>query len=125
MLYINLAQPKVLSQKKSVTASAKIVAAAIPTPAHEALASFICALAIAVAALTVSIHEARAGDRSKVIDFEEATVEGMNRRPYDSLQALNEKDRAKRRAHLYRRRASFHSEVMESLRERAWEYATE
>ena len=125
MLYINLAQPKSVSLKKAGAVSARIVTAAIPTPAHDSLASFICALAIAVAALTVSIHEARAGDRSKVIDFEEATVEGMNRRPYDSLQALNEKDRAKRRSHLYRRRASFHSEVMESLRERAWEYATE
>lgn len=125
MLYINLAQPKIGPTKKTTAASAKIVAAVVPTPAHESLASFIGALAIAVAALTVTIHTAHAGDRAKVIDFEEATIEGMNRRPYDSLQALNEKDRNKRRAHLYRRRASFHSEVMESLRERAWEYATE
>ena len=97
-------------------------AAALPTRAHSAVLGFIYTLAVAVLALTLNLHTARASERGKVIDFEEATVEGMNKRSYDSLQSLNEKNKARKRAHLYRRRGSFHSEIIESLRERAWEY---
>jgi hypothetical protein len=79
-------------------------------------------LGVAVLALTLSSTRSHAAERGKVIDFEEATVEGMNKRPYDSLQSLNEKDRRRKRAHLYRRRSSFQSEIVESLRERVWEY---
>lgn len=60
--------------------------------------------------------------REKVIDFEDAVVEGVNRKPYDSLQALSEMERRKRRAHLYHRRHSFQSEIEETLRERAPEH---
>lgn len=63
-----------------------------------------------------------AGSREKVIDFEDAVVEGVNRKPYDSLQALSEKERRSRRAHLYHRRLSFQSEIEETLRERALEH---
>jgi|LauGreDrversion4_2_1035121.scaffolds.fasta_scaffold338091_2 hypothetical protein len=95
----------------------------VPSPlARDAAASFLLTLAIAVLALTLTLPRSHAAERGKVIDFEEATVEGMNKRPYDSLQSLNEKDRRRKRAHLYRRRSSFQSEIVESLRERAWEY---
>ena len=65
---------------------------------------------------------ALAGAREKVIDFEDALVEGVNRKPYDSLQALSEKERRHRRAHLYHRRAGFQSEIEETLLERALEH---
>ena len=63
-----------------------------------------------------------AGSREKVIDFEDALVEGVNRKPYDSLQALSERERRRRKAHLYHRRLSFQSEIEETLRERALEH---
>jgi len=100
----------------------RVIVAAFPTRTHDALLNLILTLAVAVVALTLNLHVATAGERGKVIDFEEATVEGLNKRSYDSLQSLNDKNRAKKRAHLYRRRGSFHSEIIESLRERAWEY---
>jgi hypothetical protein len=122
MICINFKNPKFTHRKATSTHVIKIFAATLPTRAHEALTSFILTLALAVLTLTMTLPHAHAGDRGKVIDFEEATVEGLNKRPYDSLQALNEKERRKKRAHLYRRRGSFQSEIVESLRERIWEY---
>lgn len=66
-----------------------------------------------IAVLLMSIQCAAAppaGDRQKVIDFEDTVVEGMNRQALDSVTQLSERDRRKRRAHLYRKRASFKSE---------------
>lgn len=82
------------------------------------------ALTIATLGLIATLlpNTALAGSREKVIDFEDALVEGVNRKPYDSLQALSEKERRKRRSHLYHRRLSFQSEIEETLRERALEH---
>ena len=55
--------------------------------------------------------------RQKVIDFEDEMVEGMNKRPFDSLSQISEAGRKHRRPHLYRKRASFKSETAETLRE--------
>ncbi len=80
-------------------------------------------ITLAVLILTSSLTPpALAGSREKVIDFEDALVEGVNRKPYDSLQALSEKERRKRKSHLYHRRLSFQSEIEETLRERAFEH---
>lgn len=54
--------------------------------------------------------------RQKVIDFEDEVVEGMNKRPLDSLNQVSEKDRKKRRPHLYRKRAGFRTETYDTLR---------
>ncbi len=43
---------------------------------------------------------------SKVINFEDETIEGINRKPLDSFNQISENDQ-KKNAHLYRRRASF------------------
>ncbi|HTL13263.1 MAG TPA: hypothetical protein VL588_12285 [Bdellovibrionota bacterium] len=59
------------------------------------------------------------GGRGKVIDFEEDLVEGVNKKPYDSLSQLSEKNR-KKRAHLYRKRPSFREETEESRRDARW-----
>jgi hypothetical protein len=65
-----------------------------------------------------TLQDARAGDakRSKVIDFEDETIEGLNKRPLDSLSQISEKDRHRRKPHLYRKRSSFRSETAETLR---------
>ncbi|MCC7442321.1 MAG: hypothetical protein IT285_11845 [Bdellovibrionales bacterium] len=60
-----------------------------------------------------------AGSRGKVIDFEDALVEGVNKKPYDSLSSLSERSRRKK-AHLYQKRPSFAAEQDESSRETRW-----
>lgn len=51
-----------------------------------------------------------------VIDFEDEVVEGMNRRPLDSLNQISEKDKRKKKPHLYRKRVGFRTETTETLR---------
>lgn len=54
--------------------------------------------------------------RSKVIDFEDEVVEGMNKRPLDSLSQVSERERRRKKQHLYRKRASFKTETQETIR---------
>lgn len=53
----------------------------------------------------------------KVIDFEDELVEGMNKRPLDSLSQISEKDKKRKKSHLYRKRVSFNSENQQLLNE--------
>lgn len=46
------------------------------------------------------------GGRSTTINFEDEVVEGINRKPLDSVSQISERD-AKGRPHLYRKRAGF------------------
>jgi hypothetical protein len=57
------------------------------------------------------------GKRGKVIDFEDETVEGVNKKPYDSFSQLSDGNKKRRRAHLYRKRAGFRAETIETLKE--------
>lgn len=52
----------------------------------------------------------------KVIDFDDEVVEGLNKRPFDSLSQISERDKKRRKPHLYRKRAGFRTETAESLR---------
>ena len=54
--------------------------------------------------------------RQKVIDFDDEVVEGMNKKPLDSLSQLSERDRKRKKLHLYRKRAGFKTETAESLK---------
>ncbi|MEK6578822.1 MAG: hypothetical protein AABZ55_06315 [Bdellovibrionota bacterium] len=54
--------------------------------------------------------------KEKVIDFEESLVEGMNKKPLDSLNQISEAERRRRRSHLYRKRAGFTTETYETVR---------
>jgi hypothetical protein len=56
-------------------------------------------------------------NRAKVIDFEDEIVEGLNKRPLDSLSQISERDRKRKKPHLYRKRAGFRSETAETLYE--------
>ncbi|MBI4925380.1 MAG: hypothetical protein HY843_05600 [Bdellovibrio sp.] len=53
----------------------------------------------------------------KVIDFDDEVVEGMNKRPLDTLSQISEKNKNKKRPHLYRKRAGFRTEIQETLYE--------
>jgi hypothetical protein len=59
--------------------------------------------------------------RQKVIDFEDEVVEGLNKRPLDSLNQISEADKRKHKPHLYRKRAGFKSETAESLQQMRFE----
>ncbi len=56
-----------------------------------------------------------ANSRGKVIDFEDETIEGLNKRPLDSLSQISEKNKKKKKPHLYRKRVSFRTETEETL----------
>ena len=54
-------------------------------------------------------------ERSRAIDFEDELVEGMNKRPLDSVSQLSGKDRRHKKPHLYRKRSGFRDENRETL----------
>lgn len=70
------------------------------------------AVAGSVSALAAKVERDK---RFKVIDFEDEVVEGMNRRPLDSLSQISDRDRDLKREHLYRKRVGFRNETAETL----------
>ena len=50
--------------------------------------------------------EAIEGKRSTSINFEDEMIEGINRKPLDSVNQISERD-GKHKQHLYRKRAGF------------------
>lgn len=63
------------------------------------------------------ILQVNAQSRKTVIDFEDELVEGVNKRPLDSLSAISEKNKKRKKLHLYLKRAGFRTETNETLRE--------
>ena len=55
--------------------------------------------------------------RKKVIDFEGDLVEGVNKRPLDSLSEISEQQRKRRKMHLYRKRKGFSTESEKMISE--------
>lgn len=70
----------------------------------------------AMAATDKGDAKATGGKRQKVIDFEDEVVEGLNKRPLDSLSQISEKDKRRRKMHLYRKRVGFRTETAESTK---------
>lgn len=73
---------------------------------------------LSIIGFAYTLQDAHAGEakRSKVIDFDDETVEGLNKRPLDSLSQLSERDKRHRKPHLYRKRSGFRTETAETLR---------
>lgn len=57
--------------------------------------------------MTASAQDAR----SKILSFDGDTVEGINKKPFDSLSALSEREKRRKKVHLYRKRAGFPAET--------------
>jgi hypothetical protein len=55
-------------------------------------------------------------DRSKALDFEDEVVEGMNKNPLDSVEAMAKRD-SRDKARLYRKRPDYRKEMKETVRE--------
>jgi hypothetical protein len=77
--------------------------------------SAVALLALSVFA-TSAYAEGKSG-RSKTIDFDGDVVEGMNKRPLDSLNQISEAERRRMRPHLYQKRKGFRTETQDSVRE--------
>ena len=60
---------------------------------------------------------APAGERTRDLDFEGEVIEGMNKRPLDSLTSLSEGEGDRSKGHLYRRTKKFKQENQELTRE--------
>ncbi|MBS1985421.1 MAG: hypothetical protein JST16_14745 [Bdellovibrionales bacterium] len=73
-------------------------------------------IVLIIAAIGEIAARAESG-RTKVIDFENSVVEGINRQPYDSLNQVSDAQKRKNRPHLYRKRAGFSTEIRETLSE--------
>ena len=79
---------------------------------------FIIALLVLATLVTVGNPSFGADKkRQKAIDFEDDLVEGMNKRPLDSLNQISERDKKHRKPHLYQKRIGFRDETSEILRE--------
>jgi hypothetical protein len=54
---------------------------------------------------------------SKVLDFEDEVIEGVNKKPLDSLKMLTDKQKKKSNNTLYRKRQGFSYEIKETVME--------
>ena len=66
--------------------------------------------------LSIQAHAIDDTKRQKVIDFEDEVVEGVNKKPLDSLNQVSDAERRKHKPHLYRKRGGFRTETAETLR---------
>ena len=55
--------------------------------------------------------------RSRLLDFDDQLIEGLNKKPLDSLQQITDGRGGRRKTHLYRKRAAFRMENEETLKE--------
>ncbi len=65
--------------------------------------------------LLSSAAQAQTAKRSRALDFEETLVEGVNRKPLDSLNQLNDDLDATDKRRLYRKRSGFRIEMKNGL----------
>jgi hypothetical protein len=56
-------------------------------------------------------------ERKNSLNFEDAMVESVNKKPLDSLNQINEKDGKKKRSHLYSKKTSLEAEAQSLLNE--------
>ncbi len=64
-----------------------------------------------------ALFTSEAAERKKSLDFEEQTVEGLNKRPLDSLNSLADGLNGNRGRHLYSKKTRFHAENKRTLRD--------
>jgi hypothetical protein len=55
--------------------------------------------------------------RSKSLDFEGDLIEGVNKRPLDSLNQVSEANKKRKRPHLYNKKSDYHLENAYKLKE--------
>lgn len=73
------------------------------------------ALIFVIASVVSSSAFAGKSKRQRTIDFDDEVVEGLNKRPLDSLSQISERDRKRHKPHLYHKRVGFRDETRETL----------
>ena len=74
-------------------------------------------LSVSLSIQNVFAEDRKNPSRKKVIDFEGDLVEGVNKRPLDSLSEISEQQRKRRKTHLYRKRKGFSTESEKMISE--------
>lgn len=83
-----------------------------------AFAALTSDLALATSTRTTSdTSSALKRTRTKVIDFEDQVIEGVNKRPLDALALLGGNQRDQKRRHLYRKRIGYKTEIELTLQD--------
>ncbi len=75
------------------------------------------AFGIAVSTSAFAQSHVAGSSRETSLDFEDQVVEGMNKRPFDYLNTLANKDRKRDQSRLYEKRTHFRPELADSLDE--------
>ncbi len=78
---------------------------------------------LSVSLITITAT-AWAGERKTKLDFEDQLVEGVNKRPLDSLNSVNDGNGGGKNRHLYRRKIRFDAENRRTLQDLA-DYSTQ
>ena len=81
-------------------------------------------MGLAVIIVCSAALNARGGERKTKLDFEDQLVEGLNKRPLDSLNSLNDGSGSGKNRHLYRRKTRFDPENRRTLKDLA-DYSTQ
>lgn len=55
--------------------------------------------------------------RSRMIDFEDSLVEGVNKQPWDSLNQISDRGSGRADFHIYKKRGGFGPDIQEQLQE--------
>ena len=87
----------------------------VQTITARSLLGLLAALCFLIALGVPRLAEAAEVKHHKVIDFDDEVVEGVNKRPLDSLSHISDAQKRARRPHLYRKRAGFRSETAQTL----------
>lgn len=74
-------------------------------------------LLLTVISICSSLATASAGERKTKLDFEDQLVEGVNKRPLDSLNSVNDGNGSGKNRHLYRRKIRFDAENRRTLQD--------
>ena len=77
---------------------------------------FIIAGTLVLLAPSLSLADPKS-TRGKVIDFDDELVEGMNKRPLDSLSQVGDAGKHRKKPHLYKKRAGFRDQTLETIYE--------
>ncbi len=73
-------------------------------------------LFIATYGVTTGLAGTVESKHAKVIDFDDEVIEGLNKKPWDSLSEIAEQDKRHRKPHLYLKRVGFRPEIAQNLK---------
>lgn len=67
--------------------------------------------------LLISVSSWAQEDRKSKLDFEGSVVEGINKKPLDSLSQISDRDKGRKKTYLYWKRSDFNDQMAGTLQE--------